>query len=196
MPLQAGYHSAQLAGQAWLFFALYDSEHQRWVVAGQSAQVRTELASRFALHDVATAIALVLALGLAVLLIMRMALAPLDKLAWQVSQRDEHDLRSIDSSELPLELQPLADSINSAFGRLQKAFDREKQFTNDAAHELRTPVAIIQTQLENALAIVVLHDLAGFHHNDVIGNVGYNGEVMTNKYHSDVAFSLQLPYQF
>lgn len=152
VPLQAGYHGAELAGQDWLFFTLYDNKHQRWVVAGQSARVRTELASRFALHDIATAIALVLALGFAVLLIMRMALAPLDKLAWQVSQRDEHDLRSVDSSELPLELQALADAINSAFGRLQKAFDREKQFTNDAAHELRTPVAIIQTQLENSLA--------------------------------------------
>jgi signal transduction histidine kinase len=76
----------------------------------------------------------------------------LDKLAWQVAQRDENDLRSIDRAELPRELQPLADSINRAFERLKKALAREKQFTSDAAHELRTPVTIIQTQLENALA--------------------------------------------
>ena len=152
VPLRAGYHSAELAGEPWQFFSLYDSEHRRWVVAGQSAAVRTELAGRFALNDMSTAIALVLALGLAVVMIMRLGLAPLDKLAWQVAQRDENDLRNIDSAELPLELQPLADSINRAFERLKKALAREKQFTNDAAHELRTPVTIIQTQLENALA--------------------------------------------
>jgi two-component system sensor histidine kinase QseC len=152
VPLQPGYQHADIAGQRWLFFTLHDAEHGRWLVAGQNSAIRSELAGRFALHDVTTAIALILALGTAVVLIMRLGLAPLDKLARQVGKRDENDLRAVATGDLPRELQPLAESINRAFARIDRALDREKQFTNDAAHELRTPVAIVQTQLENALA--------------------------------------------
>lgn len=150
--LQPGYQHADVDGQRWLFFTLHDAEHDRWLVAGQNSGIRRELAERFALHDVTTAIALILALGAAVVLIMRLGLAPLEKLARQVGRRDENDLQPLASRDLPRELQPLAESINRAFARIDRALDREKQFTNDAAHELRTPVAIIQTQLENALA--------------------------------------------
>ncbi len=152
VPLVPGFHSADIAGQPWRFFSLHDERHGRWLVAGQNSAVRSELAARFALHDVSTALALVLALGAAVMMIMRLGLAPLDKLARQVSQRDADDLRPLDGTGLPLELQPLATSINDAFGLLESALERERQFASDAAHELRTPVAIIQTQLENALA--------------------------------------------
>ncbi len=152
VPLEASFSGADVDGQPWRFFSLHDAEHGRWLVAGQNSAVRSELAARFALHDVSTALALAVALGGAVVMIMRLGLAPLDKLAWQVGQRDADDLRPLDGAALPRELQPLASSINDAFGLLQNALDRERQFASDAAHELRTPVAIIQTQLENALA--------------------------------------------
>ncbi len=151
-PLEQGFSGAEVDGQPWRFFSLYDAQHGRWLVAGQNSAVRRELAARFALHDVSTAVALVLALGAAVLMIMRLGLAPLDRLARQLSRRDADDLRPLDGTGLPGELQPLASSINGALGSLQDALDRERQFASDAAHELRTPVAIIQTQLENALA--------------------------------------------
>lgn len=153
VPMTPGYHRAVVDGDDWLFFCLYDSEHQRWIVAGQSSAVRRELAGRFALRDISSAIALAVALGLAVLIIMRVGLAPLDKLARQVAVRDANDLGGIDCADTPRELQALVASINSAFDRLDKALGRERQFANDAAHELRTPVSIIQTQLENALAV-------------------------------------------
>jgi two-component system sensor histidine kinase QseC len=152
VPLTPGFHSAAIADQPWRFFSLHDERHGRWLVAGQNSAVRSELAARFALHDVSTALALVLAMGAAVIMIMRLGLGPLDKLARQVSQRDADDLRPLDGTGLPLELQPLASSINGAFGLLESALERERQFASDAAHELCTPVAIIQTQLENALA--------------------------------------------
>jgi len=46
------------------------------------------------------------------------------------------------------ELYDLSNSINSLVGRLEKALEREKQFTSDASHELRTPIAIIRGTLE------------------------------------------------
>ena len=151
-PLEAGFSGADVDGQPWRFFSLHDAQHGRWLVAGQNSAVRRELAVRFALHDVSSALALVLALGAAVAMIMRLGLAPLNRLAQQLSRRDADDLRPLGGSDLPRELQPLASSINGALGSLKNALDRERQFASDAAHELRTPVAIIQTQLENALA--------------------------------------------
>ena len=151
-PLAEGFSTAEIDDQPWRFFSLHDVEHGRWLVAGQNSAVRRELAARFALHDVSTALALVVALGVAVVMIMRLGLAPLDRLAEALGRREADDLRPLQSSGLPRELQPLVASINGALGSLQSALDRERQFASDAAHELRTPVAIIQTQLENALA--------------------------------------------
>lgn len=51
---------------------------------------------------------------------------------------------------LPRELRPLADTLNDAFKRLRQALQRERRFTRDVAHELRTPLAEIRTAIELA----------------------------------------------
>ena len=51
------------------------------------------------------------------------------------------------------EIHMLADTFNRMFGRLEKAFETERQFTSDASHELRTPVAVIMAQSEYALEL-------------------------------------------
>ncbi len=49
------------------------------------------------------------------------------------------------------ELGTLVEILNSTFARLEGAFDRQRQFTSDAAHELRTPVSVLLTQIQSAL---------------------------------------------
>lgn len=49
------------------------------------------------------------------------------------------------------EIHWLADSFNGMFGRLEKAFEKEKQFTSDVSHELRTPMAVIMAQCEYSM---------------------------------------------
>ncbi len=51
--------------------------------------------------------------------------------------------------EVPIEITPLVRAINDALGRLDKGYERHKRFLGDAAHELRTPIAILQTRLES-----------------------------------------------
>jgi signal transduction histidine kinase len=71
------------------------------------------------------------------------------------------------SESLPLELRRPADAFNRLTRRLQEAFEREKSFSADAAHELRTPVGAIITQIQAALRSArnseedteLLHDL-------------------------------------
>ncbi|WP_275427151.1 histidine kinase dimerization/phospho-acceptor domain-containing protein, partial [Stenotrophomonas maltophilia] len=49
---------------------------------------------------------------------------------------------------LPAEVVPLVESMNGALRRLDEGYDRQQRFIVDAAHELRTPIAILQAKIE------------------------------------------------
>ncbi|WP_457579969.1 sensor histidine kinase [Ensifer canadensis] len=51
-------------------------------------------------------------------------------------------------SRVPGEVRPLVEAVNGALQRLDQGYERRQRFISDAAHELRTPVAILQTRLE------------------------------------------------
>ena len=57
----------------------------------------------------------------------------------------------INVAEAESELGQLAAVLNSTFARLEAAFAQQRQFTSDAAHELRTPVSVMLTQTQTAL---------------------------------------------
>jgi heavy metal sensor kinase len=57
----------------------------------------------------------------------------------------------IDTQKVDQELLDLAETLNSAFGRLEQAFERQTQFTADASHELRTPLTVLLGNLELAV---------------------------------------------
>jgi len=82
----------------------------------------------------------------------RKAVAPVGEIARAAQSISEHEL----SKRLPVpqtgdELQSLSETLNEMFGRLESAFKRVTQFTADASHELRTPVALMRTRTEVAL---------------------------------------------
>jgi len=54
-------------------------------------------------------------------------------------------------NDIPREVQPLVHAVNGALKRLDDGYERHKRFILDAAHELRTPVAILQTRVETLL---------------------------------------------
>jgi heavy metal sensor kinase len=82
----------------------------------------------------------------------RKAVAPVGEIARAAQSISEHEL----SKRLPIlqtgdELQSLSETLNEMFGRLESAFTRVTQFTADASHELRTPVALMRARTEVAL---------------------------------------------
>lgn len=54
----------------------------------------------------------------------------------------------ISSHGLPREITPLVKAVNAALARLERAYDVERRFTTDAAHELRTPVAVLMARID------------------------------------------------
>ncbi len=82
----------------------------------------------------------------------RRGLRPLDQLAAAAAAIDPAHLdRRFADEGLPAELRPIAAALNSLLDRLQRAFTRERRFTADIAHELRTPIAELRTMTEVAL---------------------------------------------
>ena len=77
------------------------------------------------------------------------ALKPLRAFAAQVERVQPDNLREIKLSEdAPTELQRCSASFNDMIGRLDEGFSAQRQFTGNAAHELRTPLALMQAQIE------------------------------------------------
>lgn len=75
---------------------------------------------------------------------VRRGIAPIHLMSEAVTRRSANHLKPIDSSQQPSELLPIADSINGLLSSVRGSMKREKQFTDDAAHELRTPVTSIK----------------------------------------------------
>lgn len=110
-----------------------------------TARGRQELSSLIrSLYAVSIAVAVLLvpALGLLVHLSIRHGLRPLDEISRQVEGLDAERLgQRIGTHPATLELVPVVDRLNALLARLQVAFERERRFSGDIAHELRTPIA-------------------------------------------------------
>ena len=84
----------------------------------------------------------VLPLALAsIILAVRFSLAPLHRFRTRLEARGVRDLSEVPAADLPTEIGPLAATLNSLLARLRDAFEAERSFAANAAHELRTPLA-------------------------------------------------------
>jgi signal transduction histidine kinase len=84
--------------------------------------------------------------------VVRQGLAPLNILAGEIAAIKENNLTArISTKSLPVEIQPIKDRLNDMLIRLEASFNRERRFTSDVAHELRTPLAGISSTIEVAL---------------------------------------------
>lgn len=83
-------------------------------------------------------------------MILRRAFRGLDTTADQARRIDIHQRGArLSADHIPLEVVPLVDAVNEALARLDQGYARHKRFVADAAHELRTPIAILNTRLES-----------------------------------------------
>jgi two-component system sensor histidine kinase TctE len=77
-------------------------------------------------------------------------LRPLDVLRTELASRSHLDLRPLPEARAPAEVQPLVSGLNELLARLGSAMDAQGRFIADAAHQLRTPLAALQAQVEAA----------------------------------------------
>ncbi len=83
--------------------------------------------------------------------ILEYGLRHIKKVTEEVANRDPHYLEALNLTTVPIEVKPLVDELNKLFLMLRNAFEQDKRFTADAAHELKTPLAGLKTQAQVAL---------------------------------------------
>lgn len=97
---------------------------------------------------IATDVVIVVLTLVLVLLGVRRGLEPLADLRDELARRSPKDLQPLSTTGLPIELVGLADTLNRLFGAVREAEAVQQRFIADAAHQLRTPLAGLQTRLQ------------------------------------------------
>jgi len=84
--------------------------------------------------------------------VVRRGLAPLNAIAAEIAAIDQQNLAArIEAARAPCEIVPIKNTLNDLLARIEEAFKRERRFTADVAHELRTPLAGLRSTIEVAL---------------------------------------------
>jgi two-component system sensor histidine kinase TctE len=86
-----------------------------------------------------------------VIWVVQSAVRPVRQVSREIAARAENDLRPVDAAGAPRELQPLLQANNQLMARLDHLLQHQKRFVRDAAHQLRTPLAVLKTQTQSAL---------------------------------------------
>lgn len=147
----AGYHEAQIVGERWNVFLLDDPASGHWILVGDRADVREELAGQIAIRSMLPELVGLPVLALLVWLAVGWGLKPLQGMAQVLKSRDPDNLSPLLLERLPDELEPAIASLNRLLMQVTELLDREKRFLSYAAHELRTPLAVLRLQADNAV---------------------------------------------
>lgn len=146
-PGRPGYGAAVMAGERWRTYA---TENDVWTIeVAQRERVREEIARSAAMGAAAPILIVIPLSWLVVGWATNRMLGRLDALARDLAERSAGAAAPIALEGVPREVAPLVNSMNGLILRLQAAIEAQKRFLSDAAHELRTPLAALQIQVDN-----------------------------------------------
>lgn len=139
----------RLNGRSWHVFSQPLSDGS-WLMIGEEEHVRDELSEEATLAIVVPFLLAWPLLWLVIVLAVGRGLKPLTGLRDALQQRDERNLSSLALPTPVAELAPLVDQLNHLLEQLRLALERERRFTADAAHEMRTLLAVLDLHADNA----------------------------------------------
>jgi signal transduction histidine kinase len=140
-----------ISGELWRVYDLADSTGATHVQVGRSPrELKADILHAASIWVTVTTLLLALP-GAAVWLVIRWSFAPVDAMRDLMQQRKPFDLMPLRQEKIPSEVQTLVDSFNGILEQLNSAIQAERRFIADAAHELRTPLALLAANAQVAL---------------------------------------------
>lgn len=150
-PFHDGFRTVTVGSTPWRVFGARGAERDVQVYVGEQVSSRDAIL-RAVLRGTLWPILLALPLlALAVWWAVAQGVAPLRRLGRTLAERPAHELQPVEIGNAPSEMLPMLAALNGLFARIATLLESERRFTADAAHELRTPIAVIRTQAQVAL---------------------------------------------
>ena len=144
-----GFHTMMLDGSQWRVLITTQAESQRRFSIAQQTKQRDAIARSSSLSVLFPIIVLVGLMLLMINYIIKRQFRSLAKLTKELEQQEANKLFKLDAKNVPEEISPFVNSINSLLSRVSKTVQKQQRFIADAAHELRTPIAALSLQVDN-----------------------------------------------
>ncbi|MAR83348.1 MAG: two-component sensor histidine kinase [Legionellales bacterium] len=151
MSKKTGFSNVWSKDRTWRVYTLKNKEKGITIVTAEHGDYRQHLENQLTRDSIFIMLATYPFLGILIWAIIGKGLRSLQSVTSELKHRDRNYLEPVDLKPLPTEVEPLIDELNSLFYRLKEAFNRHERFTSDAAHELRTPLAALSTQIQVSL---------------------------------------------
>jgi len=151
---EGGLNTITIDGHQWRVFKLHDPKTGVNYIVGERYTVRDQLLHRIALNNFYIMLSAFPLFIIIIWLIVGLGLKSVHRITNELSNRAPTYLEPVHIMDVPIEIRPLIKELNKLFEKLHDAFEREKRFAADAAHELRTPLAALKTQVQIILKTV------------------------------------------
>jgi two-component system, OmpR family, sensor histidine kinase QseC len=146
-----GFSDREIQKHNWRVYADQDPATGAKIIVAELYDIRNKLADDITGSNARILLVTYPLFGILVWVIIGLALRSITRVTNEISNRASTYLEPVDANNIPIEIKPLVIELNQLFIRLKLAFERNKRFAADAAHELRTPLAALKTQAQVAL---------------------------------------------
>lgn len=120
------------------------------IQVAETLELRRTLAQRILVDTLWRQVALLAVIAFVVIVVVQRATSPVRELSERLRTRGEDDLSALAPDGAPRELRPVIEATNALMARLGHLLEHQKRFVRDASHQLRTPLAVLKTQVQSA----------------------------------------------
>ncbi|MEJ1961846.1 MAG: ATP-binding protein [Gammaproteobacteria bacterium] len=135
--------TVQLEGEEWRVFAISDADNEVQVQVRKPTSELGEDLKTWLYYALGVSFLALAVVTCCLKIVVRWSLKPVVTIQSAIMSRDALDLAPLPDRGLPCEVRPLVESFNRLLGRLEHTLRAERRFLTEAAHELRTPLAVL-----------------------------------------------------